>query len=588
MSGRLQFAGLAALREQAAQRRDSEQRRDEQSQQLRRPAAQLSRNDSHARNVRPADRSTQIAPRAQDLPVTTPLSLRQTAAPAVNVPATSQDLEASGSHERVADAPELGPHTRPSVSVHATTNPDATWSFDTLPPISALPGSVQAVSPPALPIREVSGSYGHAADGFDGEVITSPVPGSTDDRYEKWSKERILAGEKAYARCFHKRIVADVGCAEQLRQFTLELLRWRRINGDKKLSLLDKHDLKALRDLGNIYPGPCIAELGSKMLGRLACEVIEPILWRYKTPSPLPEECMWFTRFAEDHIVNYLYSDLTTDLFNFIPAAPEIPESDVYGFAFQEGGEVKWHLFGAKRGAMPFDNKREAPEIDTSLRTLSLRPKIHPVHHDALSRLVSVPCDAIVVHYLARKPKNVVVAVTLFHRDSQETIPLPDFLEQSMADLPDLVSRPMEYDIYLVTLLTTRYGRMVVYSVTGKGAKSKVERSFFDEHPEWDDGVYPDALICNLSREPMQEPVLILEHSYQMYDKASVDHFMASNAGILRHPIDRKPVLSGYTEMVTLKAMAKAGHEEFLGRMKAEAKVKELQKELERLRSSAA
>ncbi|KAH0361683.1 hypothetical protein KCU65_g8539, partial [Aureobasidium melanogenum] len=583
MSGRLQFTGLAALREQAAQRRDSEQRRDEQSQQPRRPAAQSSRNHSRAQNVRPASRPTQIASRAQDPPVTTSLPLRQTAAPVADVSATHQGSGASGSHERVADAPELVTQTGPPVSVHAATTPDATWSFDNLPPVSVPPDAVQAISPLALPNHEVSGSHEHAADALNGEVV-SPVPELTDDRYEKWSQERILAGERAYARCFDKRIIARVGCAAQLRQFTLEILRWHRIIGDKKLSLLDKHDLKALRDLGDIHPGPCIAELGSKILGRLACEVIEPILWRYKAPSPLPEESMWYTRFAEDHIVNYLYSDMTTDIFNPVPAAPEIAESNVYGFAFQQKGKVKWHLFGAKRGAMPFDDKREAPEIDTSLRTLSLRPKVHPSNHDASSRLVSVPCDGIVVHYVADKPKNVVVAVTLFDGESQETIPLPGFLEWSP---PDLKSRLMHYDVYLVTLLTTNDGRMVVYSITGRGAKRITERSFFDEHPEWDEGVYPDALICGVSHEPMQEPVLILEHSNQMYDKASLDYFIASNHGILNHPIDRKPVLSGYTEVVKLKEMAKAGHEEFLGRMKAEAKVKELQKELERLKSSA-
>jgi len=36
----------------------------------------------------------------------------------------------------------------------------------------------------------------------------------------------------------------------------------------------------------------------------------------------------------------------------------------------------------------------------------------------------------------------------------------------------------------------------------------------------------------------MREPVLLLEHSKQMYDKVSVDECIALNRGILQHPIE--------------------------------------------------
>jgi len=47
--------------------------------------------------------------------------------------------------------------------------------------------------------------------------------------------------------------------------------------------------------------------------------------------------------------------------------------------------------------------------------------------------------------------------------------------------------------------------------------------------------MYPEVLRRGMSEKPMQEPMLLLEHSEQMYDKVSVDECIASNRGILQH-----------------------------------------------------
>jgi hypothetical protein len=404
-----------------------------------------------------------------------------------------------------------------------------------------------------------------------------PTPEASDFRYQEWSPERILLAEQAYRQALARPALAEVGCVGALAQLHTDIQRWQhKWFRNRLLSLTDKEDIKALRALGGIHPLPCISDLGSKILGHLACHVMQATVWRYGIPSPLLEENMWHTRFAEDHIVNFLYSPENG------LSAPALAQSDIMGFVYQNTKGMQWHLLGKNARALPFQDQRKDLMVDHSLQSLFLRPRINPEAHSSLSRVVRVTCQRINANYISKEDgQNEIISVTIFNGDEQETVSLPKYATWIDPRIEsELKSKTFSYEHFAVFLLTTVDGGMVVYDVTGRDCG---RATFFESHPEWEDS-YPEELKDFIHYHPLERPVLILEPSELLLSKRTWDDWVSQNHGLLRHPHDTAVILDekDVKDVAVVRNAIEAGYNQFLSRMKAESKIKDLLKELDR------